>query len=244
MKNSKQPLQELDLSTYLAIGTAGKLIYGGVALVITRKVIKFFGSKIQNGKDFWSILRDPRKLFRAGVTDDEARALYANKGAALVDLGRQFSKDVYKKVKEGKITPEEAVNQLDGIIPDSDKQAWLTKFKAMSPGKTAASTIKPAVKYTKVSGSLLPMDDKFKQAVIKTFGPEANIGKLYTSYRGAFESNSLAIPFKNKSVFPSKQEWLEATGYKPKNAVISLNDKLIAQTNAYNWQKFIWTLYR
>jgi hypothetical protein len=244
MKNSKQPLQELDLSTYLAIGTAGKLIYGGVALVVTRKVIKFFGSKIQNGKDFWSILRDPRKLFRAGVTDDEARALYANKGAALVDLGRQFSKDVYKKVKEGKITPEEAVNQLDGIIPDSDKQTWLRKFKDMAPGKAAASTIKPVVKYTKVVGSKLPPDAKFQQAVIKSYGHGADVSKLYLAYQKALDSNKLAIPFKNRSVFPSKQEWLEATGYRPKNAVMSLNDKIMAEIAAYNWHKFIWTLYR
>jgi hypothetical protein len=37
MKNSKQSLNELDISTYLTLFTVGKLIAGGVALAVTSK---------------------------------------------------------------------------------------------------------------------------------------------------------------------------------------------------------------
>lgn len=244
MKNSKQPLNELDLSTYLAMFTAGKLIAGGVALAVTRKIIKYFGSKFKNTKEFFSILRNPKKLKQAGVTDDEMRALYSNGGEAIVELNKRFSQEIFNKVKAGKLTPEQAVNELTGIIPDSAKQDWLKKFKTMSPlgSKAGASTLK--VTYSKVAGSILPKDEAFKKAVIKTYGLEGDVDRLYNSYKNAMASNKLAIPFKNKSVFPSKEEWLAATGYQPKNPTLSFNDKLMHQNNAYRWQKLIWALYR
>lgn len=243
MKNTKQPLNELDLSTYLYMFTAGKLIAGGVALAITRKVIKYFGSRYKNIGEFFRVLRNPKKLKQAGVTDDEMRGLYSNGGAALADLGKQFSKEIFNKVKAGKLTPEQAIAQLDGIIPDSAKDDWLKKFKTIHPGGAAAtSTLK--VTYSKVAGSILPKDEAFKKAVIKTYGFEGDVDRLYNSYKNAMASNKLAIPFKNKAVFPSKEEWLAATGYQPKNPTLSLNDKLMYQNNAYRWQKLIWNLYR
>jgi hypothetical protein len=243
MKNSKQPLNELDLSTYLYMFTAGKLIAGGVALAAARKVIKSFGTKYQNVGEFFRVLRNPKKLKQAGVTDDEMRGLYSNGGAALVDLGKQFSKEIFNKVKAGKLTPEEAVAQLDGIIPNSSKDDWLKKFKTIHPGSgAAASTLKAT--YTKVVGSVLPKDVAFKEAVVKVYGLSGNVDGAYRAYQNAMQSNKLAIPFKNKAVFPSKEDWLAATGYQPKNPNLGFNEKLLQQNNAYKWHKLIWTLYR
>ena len=244
MKNSKQPLNELDVSTYLYAFTAGKLIAGGVAIAVARKVIKYFGSRWDNIGEFFKTLRNPGKLRKAKVTDKEMRELYANNGKALVELGSKFSKEVFEKVKAGKITPEQAINDLDGIIPESAKQDLLKKFKTVAPqgAKVGASTLK--VTYTKVAGSALPKDEAFKKAVVKVYGLSGNVDGAYRAYQNAMQSNKLAIPFKNKAVFPSKEDWLLATGYQPKNPNLGLNDKLIAQTNAYNWQKFIWALYR
>jgi hypothetical protein len=243
MKNSKQPLNELDLSTYLYMFTAGKLIAGGVALAVARKVIKYFGTKYRNVGEFFRVLRNPKKLKQAGVTDDEMRGLYSNGGAALVDLGKQFSKEIFNKVKAGKLTPEEAVAQLDGIIPNSSKDDWLKKFKTIHPGSgAAASTLKAT--YTKVVGSVLPKDVAFKEAVVKVYGLSGNVDGAYRAYQNAMQSNKLAIPFKNKAVFPSKEDWLLATGYQPKNPNLGFNEKLLQQNNAYKWHKLIWTLYR
>jgi hypothetical protein len=247
MKSSKQPLNELDLSTYMYLFGAGKAIAwaaGGVgAAAAIRKVIKAFGTRYKSGKGFFGLLRDPKKLKQAGVSPDEMRALYANGGEALVNLGKEFSKEVFEKVKAGKITPEQAINDLDGIIPESAKQAWLKKFKTIHPGSgAAASTLKAT--YTKVVGSVLPKDEAFKQAVIKVYGLGGNVDGAYRAYQNAMQSNKLAIPFKNKAVFPSKEDWLAATGYQPKNPNLGFNEKLLQQNNAYKWHKLIWTLYR
>ena len=244
MKNSKQPLNELDITTYLYAFTAGKLIAGGIALGVVRKVVKYFGSRYQNVGEFFRFLRNPKKLKRAKVTDDEMRGLYSNGGAALVDLVKAFSKEVFNKVKAGKLTPEQAIKELEGIIPDSSKEAWLKKFKTIHPtGSKVASTSLKAT-YTKVVGSALPKDESFKQAVIKVYGLSGNVDNAYKAYQNAVSSNKLAIPFKNKAVFPSREDWLLATGYQPKNPNLSLNQKLLQQNNAYKWHKLIWTLYR
>jgi len=243
MKNSKQSLNELDISTYLTLFTVGKLIAGGVAWEVTRKVIKYFGSSYKNTKAFFSILRNPKKLKQAGVTDDEARALYANRGAAIVDLGKQLSKEVFKKVKSGKITPEQAIKDLDGIIPESAKQDWLKKFKSISPKGTRAATTPLKSTWTKAIGNLLPLDNEFKAAARSTYGLNADVNKLYGMYETAFNSGKLGITFKTKAVFPTKQEWLAKTGYSSKPN-LSINDNAKREQNTYNWQKFIWTLYR
>jgi hypothetical protein len=248
MKNSKQSLNELDISTYFFAIGGEELITGGLAMLIIRKVTKFFGSKFKNAGEFFRFLRNPFKLKQAGVTDDEINKLYANKGAVIVDIAEQFNKELIKKVANGNMTPEQAMAQLEGLIPDSQKAVWLKKLKALYPGsKTAgASAASNTVKniYTKVAGSILPKDASFKQAVLNAYGSTNKIDELYTAYERAFTSGKLAIPFKGESRFPSKQEWLDVTGWKPQNVNIGLNDKLIAQNNAYNWQKFIWALYR
>lgn len=245
MKNSKQPLNELDISTYLYAFTAGKLIAGGIAVGIIRKVVKYFGSRYQNIGEFFRILRNPKKLKQANVTDDEMRGLYSNGGAALADLGKAFSKEVFNKVKAGKITPEQAITELEGIIPDSSKDAWLKKFKTLHPtgGKVASSVLKAT--YTKVAGSPLGKSE-VEKAAIKVYGLEgaSKTPKLYSIYLNQLENGKLVIPFKNKATFPSIEEWTAATGWKPSNPNMGFNEKLMKQQSAYRWHKLIWTLYR
>lgn len=241
MKNTKKSLNELNPIEYGAVAVVGGYAIKGIAAVIAAKLMKKYGV-FKTAKQFFSNIWNRIKLKQAGVTDNETRALYANGGAAIVDLGRQFSEEVFKKVKAGKLTPQQAVDQLDGIIPDSSKDIWLKRFETIYSG--SRGTAKSAVKYTKIAGSILPKDTKFEKAVARAYGSTNKVDELYATYQRAFNSGKLAIPFKEKAVFPSKQEWLDLTGWKPQNANIGLNDKLIAQNNAYNWQKFIWALYR
>jgi hypothetical protein len=244
MKNSKQPLNELDVSTYLYTFAAGSLIAGGVGIAVARKVITYFGSRWDNIGEFFKTLRNPGKLRKAKVTDKEMRELYANNGKALVELGSKFSAETFDQVKAGKITPEQAIKNLDGIIPESAKQDLLKKFKTVAPqgAKVGASTLK--VTYTKVAGSALPKDEAFKKAVYKIYGLDGNVDGAYRAYQNAMDSNNLFVLFKNQAVFPNKEQWLAATKYQPKKPNLSWHDKLLKENDAYNWHKLIWTIYR
>jgi hypothetical protein len=244
MKNSKQPLNELDIMTYVYAFGAGKLIAGGAALLVMRKIVKYFGSRYENIGEFFRVLRNPKKLKQAKVTDDEMRGLYSNGGAALADLGLAFSKEVFNKVKAGKLTPEQAVKDLEGIIPDSSKAAWLKKFKALHPaGGKVASTIAKAT-YSKVVGPAVTKD-VMQSALSKVYGLEglSRTKRAYEIYLSQYNSGKLVVPFKNKSVFPNINDWTAATGWKPKNPNLGINDKLIKQQSAYRWHKLIWTLH-
>jgi hypothetical protein len=244
MKNSKQPLNELDISTYYYAFMAGKLIAGGIALQIIRKVVKYFGSRYENIGEFFRVLRNPKKLKQAGVADDEMRTLYSNGGAAIVDLGKAFSKEVFNKVKAGKLTPEQAVEQLEGIIPESSKADWLKKFRTMHPsgGKVASSIAKAT--YSKVVGPAVTKE-AMEAALSKVYGFEglAKAKRAYEIYLDQYKSGKLVVPFKNKSTFPGIDEWTAAVGWKPKNPNIGLNDRLVQQKSAYRWHKLIWTLH-
>jgi hypothetical protein len=178
------------------------------------------------------------------VTDKEMRELYANNGKALVELGSKFSAETFDQVKAGKITPEQAIKNLDGIIPESAKQDLLKKFKTVAPqgAKVGASTLK--VTYTKVAGSVLPKDEAFKKAVQEIYGVNGNVDGAYRAYENAMDSNNLFVLFKNKAVFPNKEQWLAATKYQPKKPNLSFNERLVKENDAYKWHKLIWTLYR
>ena len=244
MKNSKQPLNELDIMTYVYAFGAGKLIAGGAALLIMRKIVKYFGSRYENIGEFFRVLRNPKKLKQAGVTDDEARALYSNGGEAIVGLGKAFSKEVFNKVKAGTITPEQAIKDLDGIIPDSSKDDWLKKFRTMHPaGGKVASTIVKAT-YGKVVGPAVTKD-VMEKALSKVYGAEglSKAKRAYEIYLDQYKSGKLVVPFKNKSVFPNIDDWTAATGWKPKNPNLGFNDKLMQKNSAYRWHKLIWTLH-
>jgi hypothetical protein len=248
MKKSNQSLNEMG-----TLGWTIALAGGYITMKVLKSIIfKFFAKKIPV-KKISQFVRDRSKLKQAGVPDEEIDALYANKGAGINKIQElirtKYAEDIYQQVRTKQITAEQGVMKLsddlelgDPILKTpTEKQDMLKMFKSLQGQQAKSASLVP---YTKVAGSILPKDETFKKAVIKTYGQSGDVDRLYQSYQNAMQSNKLAIPFKNKSVFPSKQEWLSATGYKPKNAVISLNDKLIAQTNAYNWHKFIWTLYR
>lgn len=246
MKNSKQTLNEIDISTVFWIWTGVKLVAGGVALVIIRKVMKRWGSRYKNIGEFFKVLRNPKKLKEANVSDDEMRALYSNGGEALTELGSVFGKEVLKKVAAGKLTPDVAIKQLEGIILKGDTDAWLKKLNVLYSGSgKVASTASKGI-YTKIIGSALSKSE-IKDAATKVYGVVDGPAKsdyLYKLYLDQLKSGKLAIPFKNKSTFPSIDEWTAITGWTPKNPNLGFNDRLIKQKNIYNWHKFIWTLYR
>lgn len=240
MKTTKKSLNEIDPLVYGAVATIGGFAITGLGAVITKKLVKKYGP-YKTAKDLIVSMWNRRKLKSANVTDAEMRALYANGGAAIVDLGTQFSKQVFKKVKSGKITPEQAIDQLDGIIPDSQKAAWLKRFETIYPGASSAAK----ATYTKVIGSPLAKSE-IEKAATKVYGLEgaSRANRLYDIYINQLESGKLVVPFKTKSTFPSLEEWTTATGWKPSNPNIGFNEKLEKQQSAYRWHKFIWTLYR
>jgi len=243
MSNSKQSLNELNPLEYAAVISIGGLAIKGIAAVIARKLAKKYGV-LERGKTLLSYMWNRNKLKAAGVTDNEMGALYANGGAAIVDLGKQFTKEVFEKVKAGKITPEQAINDLDGIIPESARQDWLKKFKTIAPaGAKAGSSILKAT-YSKIVGPAVTKD-VMEAALTKVYGAEglAKAKRAYQVYLDQYNAGKLVVPFKNKSVFPNIDDWTAATGWKPKNPNLGFNDKLMQQKSAYRWHKLIWTLH-
>lgn len=227
MNNKNYSKQQLDegvvfWTTLLGVKVLKFLGFAGGGYFSYKMVKKLIGGSGSSGgiKSLMAKLRDKKYLRQQGLTDDEIKLLWAKNGKNLNDLAEKIADSTIELLKQGQITPEEALKMYSGYIPPGEAAATLQRFKQLYKksastvtNKATTSTVSSTLKFKAVPRTNMPPEDEFKKVYQSIFGMETPqvIRSKWLHWQNAVASGKVVIPSGNMPTFEEFTKFMNTT---------------------------------
>ena len=246
--NNKQRVDESAAFWLGLLGAKAAKIFGiSLSTFLTYKGAKSLLKNSGGIKGVMSTLRDKKALRAAGFTDDEIRALWSKNGKNLNDLATILANETIVGLKNGALTPEDALKMYNGYIPKGEAASTLEKFRKLykTTATTTSDVAKNVVSKIKFKRPVNTTIDKvkFDKAYQQINGMESaqTLQSKYNYLNSQLKQGNIVIP---DGPMPSLREFSEYMRSTTKNAERWNKKSLSQQMVWYNQIKLMHTLLR